>query len=265
MTVVHNPVPSLGDVQTPFARSVPAGTHGPVPSGTLASDGKTRTAQSFSGVPTVGPLYLVVDHVAVVPICTASVVHSTGGDVILTAAHCVHGGVLPGYHDSLAFIPGYHDGQAPYGVWETTGAFLDSRWTASENQDADAAFLTVARVGGGNRTLESLTGADTVRTDPPYTDAVTVLAYPMGAAQPIACAAPTSEFSTTQLRFACGGYANGSSGGPFLDSMDAATGTGAVIGVVGGYQQGGDSPDVSYAAYPGTDFATLYKAASGIG
>jgi hypothetical protein len=35
--------------------------------------------------------------------------------------------------------------------------------------------------------------------------------------------------------------------------------------VVGGYQEGGNSPDVSYAAYPDAGIAALYQAASGVG
>ena len=43
--------------------------------------------------------------------------------------------------------------------------------------------------------------------------------------------------------------------------MDAATGVGTVIGVIGGYQQGRELPDVSYAAGFGQDMRTLYNTA----
>ena len=48
-----------------------------------------------------------------------------------------------------------------------------------------------------------------------------------------------------QLEFDCDGYTDGTSGSPFLIGVDAATGDGTMIGVIGGYQQGGDLPDVS--------------------
>jgi hypothetical protein len=43
--------------------------------------------------------------------------------------------------------------------------------------------------------------------------------------------------------------------------VDAATGEGTVIGVIGGYQQGGDSADVSYSPAFGQNVRTLYDTA----
>lgn len=43
--------------------------------------------------------------------------------------------------------------------------------------------------------------------------------------------------------------------------MDPATGNGTVVGVIGGYQQGGDSPAVSYAAMFGQNVLSLYVTA----
>ena len=54
------------------------------------------------------------------------------------------------------------------------------------------------------------------------------------------------------MEFDCGGYTNGTSGGPFLANVHPATGLGTVIGVIGGYEQGGDTPSVSYSARFGT-------------
>jgi hypothetical protein len=66
---------------------------------------------------------------------------------------------------------------------------------------------------------------------------------------------------TGQLEFDCGGYTNGTSGGPFLSEVDPVTGQGLVIGVIGGYQQGGDTPQVSYSAVLGANAAVLYQQA----
>jgi hypothetical protein len=46
---------------------------------------------------------------------------------------------------------------------------------------------------------------------------------------------------------------------------DAATGEGTVIGVIGGYQQGGDSADVSYSAAFGQNVQTLNDTAVSYG
>jgi hypothetical protein len=63
------------------------------------------------------------------------------------------------------------------------------------------------------------------------------------------------------MEFDCDNYTDGTSGSPFLVGLDPATGDGTVIGVLGGYQQGGDSADVSYAATFGQNVQTLYDTA----
>ena len=62
--------------------------------------------------------------------------------------------------------------------------------------------------------------------------------------------------------FDCPGYTDGTSGGPFLTDVKASTGDGQVIGVIGGYQQGGDTPSVSYSSQFRANIAALYKTAT---
>ena len=50
------------------------------------------------------------------------------------------------------------------------------------------------------------------------------------------------------MEFDWRGYTNGTSGGPFLANVHPATGLGTVIGVIGGCEQGGDTPSVSCSA-----------------
>ena len=57
-------------------------------------------------------------------------------------------------------------------------------------------------------------------------------------------------------------YPDGTSGSPFLVQMNQATGEGTVAGVIGGYQQGGDSPSVSYSIAFGSNVGTLYQSAA---
>jgi hypothetical protein len=63
------------------------------------------------------------------------------------------------------------------------------------------------------------------------------------------------------MRFDCAGYTDGTSGGPFLARWDAATGRGTIIGVIGGYEQGGDIASVSYSPRFGRAVQELYQAA----
>jgi hypothetical protein len=190
----------------------------------------------------VGALFANGSH-----FCTASVVHSGTGDLVLTAAHCVK--------DGMAFAPGYHDGVAPYGMWTVTAVAVTPGWTASADPDLDFAFLTVQQPGNP-ASLESLTGANVLGTDRGFTHRITLTGYPDTTESPVVCQGDTTQSDTFQQRVACPGFPDGTSGGPWVTD-------GAVVGVIGGYELGGDTPDVSYSAYFDDDIAKLYASANG--
>jgi hypothetical protein len=179
--------------------------------------------------------------------CSASVVHSGAGDLVLTAAHCVK--------DGMSFAPGYHDGVAPLGMWTVTGVAVAPGWTSSADPDLDFAFLTVRQAGNAN-SLESLTGANVLGTNRGFEHRITLTGYPDTSDSPVVCEGTTTRWDTYQMRVACPGFPDGTSGGPWVTD-------GAVIGVIGGYQLGGDSPDVSYSPYFDDDIAKLYASVTG--
>jgi V8-like Glu-specific endopeptidase len=190
--------------------------------------------------------------------CSASVVHSSAGNLVVTAAHCV-------YSDSaktdIAFAPGFHNGQLPYGSWQITKVVVSQNWQNDNDPDEDVAFLQVAPSVSG-ASLESVTGADQIAFDQGFGMPVKVPAYPQGSDTPITCLAPAVKFSATQTEWDCRGYPDGTSGAPFLTKLDSTGEKGTVIGVIGGYQQGGDTPDISYSAYFGSAVRDLYQSAS---
>jgi V8-like Glu-specific endopeptidase len=210
------------------------------------------TPVSFSGTPAVGALFTTSDGQLGKHFCTASVVNSPAGNLLLTAAHC-----MKGYSDTsppgIAFVPGYDNGAAPFGIWQVTRIFTDTSWAATADPDDDFAFLTVAQPGRSTP-IQSVTGAENLGTGQPATGLVRVIGYPDAQNQPVICQNSTSMRSPTQTRFDCDGYTNGTSGSPFLTGAGDQT----VVGVIGGYQQGGDSPDVSYAAVFGQNMHALY-------
>ena len=195
--------------------------------------------------------------------CTASVVHSAAGDLLVTAAHCVHGGQGGGYGSDLVFVPDYRDGSAPDGQWPVTRIVVDPRWISSSDPDLDVAFVTVGQVGG--RSIEQVLGGNTLGIDKGFTKVVQITGYPSTASAPISCFNRTTQQSQYQMRIACTGFPGGTSGSPWLTSFDRTTRTGTVIGVIGGYQQGGDTADVSYSPYFDADVQTLYNEAAGQG
>jgi hypothetical protein len=50
-----------------------------------------------------------------------------------------------------------------------------------------------------------------------------------------------------------------------LANIDQQTGRGTVVGVIGGYETGGDTPDVSYSVYFGGEVADLFSQAQAAG
>jgi len=210
----------------------------------------------YNGTPAVGALFSLSGGHLGRHFCTASVVDSPVRDLVITAAHCVSGR-QPG---RVAFVPGYHRSQEPYGRWAVTRIFLDAGWSSSGNPDHDVAFLVVSQPG--QRTpVQEVTGGEDLATGWGPAHLVQVIGYPDSRQRPITCTSRTRAFGAHQMEFDCGGYTDGTSGGPFLARVQRATGLGTVIGVIGGYQQGGNTPSVSYSAGFGRAVRTLYEAA----
>jgi V8-like Glu-specific endopeptidase len=240
----------IGIVMTPPARSATT-----LP-GNLAVFGQTSTVGALFTLSTSGQLQ---NH-----FCTASVVDSPTGNLIVTAAHCMQGARL----GHIAFVPDYSAGLAPYGLWTVTKVIEDQPWLASGDPDDDFAFLVVSH-RGSNVPVQNLTGGEVVGFGPPASGRVVVAGYPNVQDMQVACRNTVIAFSATQYEFDCDGFTDGTSGSPLL-AEPAAVGSGAVsragsaamvIGVIGGYEQGGYTASVSYAARFSSRFADLYQTA----
>ncbi|MEW9515804.1 trypsin-like serine peptidase [Streptomyces tubercidicus] len=205
----------------------------------------------------IGALFSPDDDGTPVHHCTASVVQSPAGDLIATAAHCVHD---DGFRTRLVFAPGLHDGIAPYGLWVPTRIHVDPRWISDRDPDHDVAFLRVRRAGRAGGRIADLTGAERIRFDTAAGHPAQLTGYPEDQDTPVSCRHTADAQGPAQLRFTCPGFPNGTSGGPMLTDLDPVTGTGALIGVIGGLDGGGDD-FVSYSSRFGPDVATLYRRA----
>ncbi len=220
----------------------------------LATANVTPTARTLGKVLREGAIFASDtkgDH-----FCTASVVASPNRDLLLTAAHCIHGGKGGGYDKDLIFVPNYQNGQTPDGEWAVKSMLVDQRWIDSSDPDLDVAFMAVDPLNGKN--IEDVLKGNSLGIDQGYTNVVLVIGYPKSGDQPIACGNRTGKAMDHQMRFACAGYFGGTSGSPWIKSFDPATGTGQVVGVIGGYQEGGDSDEVSYSPYFDQDVKRLY-------
>ena len=211
--------------------------------------------QNFAGTPAVGALFTVSEGRLGAHFCTATVINSPNGDLVITAAHCVSGTSA-----AFAFVPGYDAGAAPYGVWTVTRVYVDASWNSSSDPNDDVAFLQVSQPGS-TVPIQEVTGAEQLKIGMPAQQLVEVIGYPDSSNKAIACRNWTSEPMQDQLEFNCGGYTDGTSGGPFLAGVNPLNGRGMVIGVIGGYEQGGFEPEVSYSAMFGANVMALYKVA----
>jgi V8-like Glu-specific endopeptidase len=186
--------------------------------------------------------------------CTGSVVNSPAGDLVITAAHCLIGRAA----NQVAFVPDYAHGKHPYGVWVATKIIEDPQWTSAGDPDDDFAFLIVHRPAS-SVAIQAITGGEVLGVGVSAWQTVQVSGYPDDLDSPITCENSARDYSSTQFEFDCGGFTDGTSGSPLLASAGPLGET--VIGVIGGYEQGGDTSSVSYAAKFSTRMATLYQTA----
>ena len=222
-----------------------------------------QTASSRTAVPSAAPRVgaLFERDASGNHFCTASVVSSPGKDLLITAAHCINGGRgSSGYKSDIVFIPGYRDGQEPFGVWTPAHLLVAPQWANSSDPDFDVGFVVLQPHDGRN--IQQVLGASQLGTDAGYRYLVHVTGYPDSANSPIACVNWTSLQSDTQLRFECDGYTGGTSGSPWVTRFNARSRTGTIVGLIGGFQEGGDTPSVSYSPRLGPGIQQLYEQAT---
>ncbi|MEU6221935.1 trypsin-like peptidase domain-containing protein [Streptomyces sp. NPDC047022] len=224
--------------------SVSAADDGPHPLGV------TTEAEATTASAKVGALFGADGAPGGDHFCTASVVHSKQGNLIVTAAHCVGSG-------TLWFVPGFRDGRAPYGVWKITKTYVGDAWSGDQDENSDIGFAALEPVDGVN--IEDIVGANRFVTGSKTgATAVTVTGYPDSQDTPLLCINKPAVETGAQQRIDCPSFTSGTSGSPWVN------GDGEVVGVLGGHEQGGSTPDVSYSVVLGDAAADLYRTASGL-
>ncbi len=204
------------------------------------------SATQFGGVPYVGALFDSSNGQPTTHFATAFVVASKHGNMLMSAAHVLNGRNA----SSIIFAPGYADGQIPHNLWHVRKAYTDSAWQADQNIDDDFCFLKVgADVQGRAGSLDLLTDG--------HPQACDIIGYPDGLISPVQATVQAAWYTPGhQLKFTCNGFPDGTSGSPWIINRNSA------YGLIGGYQQGGATPSVSYSPYFGANVRNLYNTAS---
>ncbi|MFF9978297.1 hypothetical protein [Streptomyces erythrochromogenes] len=271
------PAPAPAPAPTPTPVTLPAPGPAPAPPVRPALPripaAGPGVGQDFGGLPVVGRMFLVKGGGSY--FCTASVVASPGRNLVISAAHCLLGSDT----QQVAFVPQYTRAKPrPFGMFPVvrTAAgrskiWIDQRYRTQGVNRAAALDVAFAQVGPGpkGRRVQDVVGGNRLVTGAGYAHArATLIGHPSTAARPRLCVNRTTKYTSTDaripgsfLRIACTGYPGGTSGGPFLLRLDGRTGTGDVVGVIGGWKTGGDKPEVSYSSYFGTDIRKLYEKA----
>ncbi|HXL91869.1 MAG TPA: trypsin-like serine protease [Streptosporangiaceae bacterium] len=240
------------------ATSSPAfAAHGKAGKGSAAgSDGRSGSAKgdeppagtpdpvTFSGVPTVGPLFYTTG--AGRHFCTASVVASSAGSLVMTAAHCVYSSSA-GYSKNLEFVPGYANGTHPEGEWPVKEIFVASGWRTSQDPKLDVAFLEVVTPSNSVGPIQIVTGGLKLAFGLPDAQHVTVIGYNNTSQAPILCTTNAFRVKLDTMEMYCRSFWIGTSGGPWIIGYRSGKGTGTVYGVIGGYEAGGYESWASYS------------------
>ncbi|GAA1897780.1 trypsin-like serine peptidase [Streptantibioticus ferralitis] len=246
----HRPGPAPSRTPSPVGRVATLRAATPAPTATFPPDYRVGAVFSLAGQP---------HHY-----CTGSVVDSPHRDLVITAAHCVHGGAGSGYRTGLGFAPGYRDGRSPAGLWRVRTTLVAPEWANSTDSSADVAFLVVEPLDGRN--IQDVVGGNRLSTGHDR-GPIRLVGYPRNANDAISCegtAQPAQRRGVDQLRVFCPGFTSGTSGSPWLADPNPAGG-GSVVGVIGGYRNGGTTPDVSYSSVFGERVQDLYESAVALG
>ncbi len=252
------PAGVIANPSKPSPAVAPAGTSGPAAPAGTAVQSVVRPRVTTPGV-NVGPLFgpsMTGAH-----FCTASVVDSPTGNILVTAAHCASGAAA-----GLVFAPGYVNSKAPSGTWIVTAAYVDRAWKTSQDPSADYAFLTVipSSTNATAAAVQQVVGAAKVTLQPVPGQRVTVTGYAHGVGgSPLSCTRKV-RYTESEPTFDCSGFVDGTSGSPWTSSAANTPVGSTVTGVIGGLNQGGCTADISYSApFTTSTLTVLHRASTG--
>ncbi|WP_424216590.1 trypsin-like serine peptidase (plasmid) [Streptomyces sp. BI20] len=228
----RTPVAATGRTTT-IAPTTPAAP-APGPAGALAPTAFPQAGGAWTGggavVKTSGRVFFTMgDRTAS---CSGDSITSANGSTVVTAGHCVK--YQGAWHTNWVFVPAYANGQAPYGQWSATKTLATDQWAASEDMNHDVGLAVVAPLNG--RKLAEVVGAQGIRFNGGYNKRMYSFGFPAAApydgTKLVYCSGNSSkDFLLTKDHGLGCDMTGGSSGGPWFQDFDEATGLGTQVSV----------------------------------
>ncbi|MFD3544389.1 peptidase [Streptomyces sp. NPDC058655] len=164
--------------------------------------------------------------------CSGDSITSANGSTVITAGHCVK--YQGAWHTNWVFVPAYDNGNAPYGQWSATKTFATDQWAASEDMNMDVGLAVVAPLNG--RTLSQAVGAQGILFNGGYNKRMYSFGFPAAApydgSKLVYCSGNSSkDFLLTRDHGLSCNMTGGSSGGPWFQDFNEATGLGTQVSV----------------------------------
>ncbi|KAK2590529.1 hypothetical protein QQS21_011796 [Conoideocrella luteorostrata] len=198
-------------------------------------------ANFFNGIPVSGVLY---DKNIRQHYCSASVVDSPHGNIIITASHC-----LSTDGTEMHFAPGYRNGRAPYGTYAIKATYVHPGWNKNFDISLDFAFLTLkkGRYKGRSVNVQEVTGGNRLVINSGLVQTVNVASTAFKEQRPRTCTTKTYKARDGQMALHCDPMQSGTSGAPWVANYNKQTMRGDVIGVVGGLHTGGCTDETTFS------------------
>ncbi|MFI5544533.1 trypsin-like serine peptidase [Streptomyces sp. JL4002] len=164
--------------------------------------------------------------------CSGNSITSANGSTVMTAGHCVK--YQGAWHTNWVFVPAYNNGSAPYGQWSATKTFATDQWAASEDMNHDVGLAVVAPLNG--QTLSQAVGAQGVLFNGGYNKKMYSFGFPAAApydgSKLVYCSGNSGkDFLLTKDHGLGCNMTGGSSGGPWFQDFNEATGLGMQVSV----------------------------------
>ncbi|MFC9293325.1 peptidase [Streptomyces sp. NPDC057011] len=192
--------------------------------------------------------------------CSGDSITSANGSTVITAGHCVK--YQGAWHTNWVFVPAYNNGNAPYGQWSATKTFATDQWAASEDMNMDVGLAVVAPLNG--QTLSQAVGAQGILFNGGYNKKMYSFGFPAAApydgTKLVYCSGNSSkDFLLTKDHGLACNMTGGSSGGPWFQDFNEATGLGTQVSVNSfGYTF---LPNRMYGPYFGNEAKAAYDKA----